>query len=249
VVISFTTKGQTDVSIKGEYSEMFSIERMKYGEREFLFKGVNEIDTSSQFSSLINNNVEYLDYLLTHFSDNSDYEELLSISDSILLQNEFIKTLTHDSAFNKIMERFSERVNNAGNFIPDTISLRDLLNVAVKFFSITKINEEGYYVGKVCSGINGIKQTESKRNPQLEAFCFATVLNNYQSEEYNMYNEFVKGIKELYEINLGIEDSERLLRAQGAMFLIMKKNVRLKELLLYEFDRKKEFLSFVLKEE
>ena len=55
-----------------------------------------------------------------------------------------------------------------------------------------------------------------------------------------MYNEFVKGIKELYKINLGVDDDERLLRAQGAMYIIMRNNDALKELLLFEYEQKKE---------
>jgi hypothetical protein len=36
----------------------------------------------------------------------------------------------------------------------DTITMDKLLNIAVKYFSITKINEQGAYVGKVCVGLN-----------------------------------------------------------------------------------------------
>ena len=61
-----------------------------------------------------------------------------------------------------------------------------------------------------------------------------------------MYNEFVKGIKELYKINLGIENDDRLLRAQGAMYMFMRNNEILKELLLFEYENKKEYLPFVL---
>ena len=52
--------------------------------------------------------------------------------------------------------------------------------------------------------------------------------------------------KELYKINLGIENDDRLLRAQGAMYMFMRNNEILKELLLFEYENKKEYLPFVL---
>lgn len=54
-------------------------------------------------------------------------------------------------------------------------------------------------------------------------------------------------MEELYEINLGIENNDRLLRAQGALYMFMRNNEVLKELLLFEYENKKEYLPFVLK--
>ena len=64
--------------------------------------------------------------------------------------------------------------------------------------------------------------------------------------EFNMYNEFVKGIKELYKVNLGTNNEEKLLRAQGAIFLLMRNNEVLKRMLKAEYDNQKEYLPFVL---
>lgn len=238
---------QTDCNIEKEYQQIFKIEKKKYGEREYLMKTISEIDSNSCFSDLVNNNGQYIDYLRTHFSDNSNYEKLMAISDTIELQNEFIKSLENDSLFNSEMNKLTKKITDKSNYLPDTISMNVLLNIAVKYFSIIKINTDGHYVGKVCTGINGLKQTEKERNPQIEAFCFTTILNNYEGEQFNMYGEFVKGIKELYKINLGIENGDRLLRAQGAMYMFMRNNDKLKELLLLEYENKKEFLPFVLK--
>lgn len=238
---------QSNCDIEKEYGKIFKIEKKKYGEREYLLKTVNKMATTSCFSDLVNNNGQYIDYLRMHFSGNSNYEKLISISDTVELQNKFIKSLENDSLFNEVMHRLTEKITDKSNYIPDTVNIDELLNIAVKYFSIIKINEDGYYVGKVCAGINGLKQTEKTRKPQIEAFCFTTILNNYQGEQYNMYNEFVKGIKELYKINLGVENEDRLLRAQGAMYMFMRNNEKLKEILLSEYEHKKDYLPFVLK--
>lgn len=246
-LIAVNAFSQAGSHIKDEYGKIFKIKKGKYKEREYLIKTINKIDTNSYFSDLVNNNKQYIDYLLTNFSDNSNYEKLIAINDTIKLQNEFIKLLEKDSVFNVVMDKLTKKISNKSNYTPDTISMDRLLNTAVKYFSIIKINDDGYYVGKVCAGINGLKQTEKVRKPQIEAFCFATILNNYQGEQFNMNNEFIKGIKELYKINLGVENEERLLRAQGAMYMFMRNNDHFKELLLVEYENKKEYLPFVLK--
>ncbi len=246
-LITVNSFSQTDCNIEKEYQKIFKIEKKKYGEREYLIKTINKIDTNSCFSELVNNNGQYIDYLLTNFSDNSVYEKLMKINDSIELQNEFIKSLERDSTFNNVMNKLTRKTTNKSMYIPDTVSIDELLDIAVKFFSIIKITDEGYYVGKVCVGINGLKQTEKVRKPQVEAFSFATIFNNYQGEQFNMYNEFVKGIKELYKINLGMENKDKLLRAQGAMYMFMRNNEILKKLLLFEYENKKKYLPFVLR--
>jgi len=245
-LITLNSYSQINCNILEEYQQIFKIEKKKYDGREYLMKTVNKIDTNSCFSELINNDRQYIDYLLTHFSDNSNYEKLMAITDTVGLQNEFIRSLENDSTFNGVMENLTKNFTDKPNFISDTISINELLNIAVKYFAIVRINKDGHYVGKVCSGINGLKQTEKERKPQIEAFCFSTILNNYQGEQFNVYNEFVKGIKELYKINLGIEIDDRLLRAQGAMYMFMKNNDTLKELLLFEYKNKKEYLPFIL---
>ncbi len=246
-LIALNSFSQSNCKIEEEYQAIFKIKKMKYGEREYLVKIVNTIDSNSCFSDLVNNNAQYIDYLRTNFSDNTNYEQLININDTVELQNAFIRSLENDSTFNSVMHQLTERFTNQSHYIPDTISIDELLNIAVKYFLIIEITEKGFYAGKVCTGFNGLKQTEKIRKPQVEAFCFTAILNNYQGEQFNMYNEFVKGIKELYKINLGIDKGERLLRAQGAMYMYMRHNENLKRLLIYEYGKKKEYLPFVLK--
>lgn len=246
-LITSNSFAQTACNIIDDYEKIFRIEKKKYGEQEYLIKTINVIDSSSCFSDLINNNEQYISYLLTNFSDNSNYENLMAINDSIILQNKFIKSLKKDSLFNNEMNRLTKKISDELNYSPETISMNELLDIAVKYFSILKIDNKGNYVGKVCAGINGLKETEEERKPQIEAFCFSTILKNYQGEQFNMYNEFVSSINELYKINLGINKEERLLRAQGAMYILMKNNVKLKELLITEYKYKKDYLPFVLK--
>ena len=147
---------------------------------------------------------------------------------------------------NDLLRTLSEKALNPA-FVPDTVSIDDVLNVAVKFFNIKGVTKDGHYAGKVCSGINGIKETLPERQPHLEAFSFSTILQNMKEEEENMHDEFVKAIHELYKLDLGVEKEDRLLRAQGVMFSLMRNNDQLRMLLLSEYEKKKEYLPFVIR--
>ena len=237
---------QNDCDIKNEYQKIFKINKVSNSDREYLYETVNVIDSNSCFSDLVNNNKKYIEYLQKHFNNKINYQTLKLIKDTTELQSKFIESLKNDSVFNNTMNILTAKITNKSQFIPDTISMDDLLNVAVKYFYIRKLSAKGYYAGKICTGINGIKETEKERKPQIEAFAFSTIMDNIQGKKYNMYNELLKGIKELYKLNLGINEEEKLLRAQGAMYMFMRHNENLKKLLISEYENKKQYLPFIL---
>jgi hypothetical protein len=244
-LITIQGYGQKQCDIKTHYEDFISVEKSFYNEKSYLIKRVVETQKKSCFSELVNNNPMFIDYLLTNFSSNANYQNQLELTDSVVMRNTYFDDLRKDSLFNSIM---TDLVNKTiDKKIPkDTISMDKLLNVAVKYFSIMRLTDEGHYVGKVCVGLNDIKKTESDRKPFIEAFSFSSILKHYQSEEYSMYDEFVKAIKELYKVNLGIDKNEKLLRAQGAMFLLMRNNENLKKMLKSEYEKQKEYLPFIL---
>ncbi len=245
IIFSLQCNGQTNCDIINHYGDFIVIEKSSYEGEEFIITSIVETKKKSCFSEFVNNNIKIIDYLLTSFSSNTNYENLLSINDSLTLSKTYISDLKNDSLFNTVMTDIVSKTIDKQ--IPkDTISFDQLLNVAVKFFAIIKINEQGDYVGKVCVGLNDIKKTEEDRKPMIEAFCFSSIFKHYYSEEFSMINEFVNAIKELYKVNLGIDRDERLLRAQGAMYFIMRNNEKLGEMLKSEYNTKKEHLSFIL---
>lgn len=244
-LITIQGYGQKQCDIKTHYEDFISVQKSIYNEKAYLIKRVVETQKKSCFSDLVNNNPMFIDYLLTNFSSNANYQNLIELADSVAIRNRYFNDLKKDSLFNSVM---TDLVNKTiDKKIPkDTISMDKLLNVAVKYFSIMRLTDEGHYVGKVCVGLNDIKKTESERKPFIEAFSFSSILKHYQSEEYSMYDEFVKAIKELYKVNLGIDKDEKLLRAQGAMFLLMRNNENLKKMLKSEYEKQKDYLPFVL---
>lgn len=240
--------GQEKCEVSNHYEDFISVEKSTFGEKDYLTANVVETDRKSCFSDLINYNTNFADYLLTNFSSRSNQQSLLQLSDSIALRNAYFSDLRKDSLFNSVMnELMSKTIDRS---VPkDSVSMDKLLSVAVKYFSIRRLSEEGHYIGQVCVGANAIKKTEDERKPFIEAFAFSSIFKHYQSDEFDLYSEFVKAIKELYKVNLGVDNDEKLLRAQGAMFFLMRNNEPLKEMLKTEYDRQVAYLPFILIEE
>ncbi len=189
----------------------------------------------------------FCNYLMLHFSSKENREGLLEIEDNQKIEAVYKKRLAADTLFNTIVEEIYQK--SIEKSIPkDTIKQVELLGIAVKFFSISKITPEGTYSVKVCVGINDIKSTELVRKPFIEAFAFSSIINNLRNPAYNLIDSFMKRGKELYEVNLGINENERILRAQGAIYFLMKNEPALRQLLLDEYKRLEYLLPFVLVE-
>jgi len=134
----------------------------------------------------------------------------------------------------------------------DTITINELLNITVKYFDITSYDDVRGFNGKICMGQNLISNTEIVRNKELEDFCFFAVLDDLQKlnnhKKFMIMDEFKKGLVILKTVNFGIDEREKLLRAQGAMFMYMRNNDVLAKLLRYSYKKKRKSLNFILKE-
>ena len=234
-----TAEAQTFQEIKKLYPKMFTCEVYDYEGEKFASTYLVESIAGDKYAEFFNNNKQYIDYLFTH-SAGLNFESLANEVDSVIRHKKAIEIIDKDSGFNKLMEEFVSRP------MKDTFSIDDAAEVASKFFFVPQI-VDGNYAGKVCVGINGIESTEADRRIQLEAFCFALILNSYGKEgKFDAYEELVSSLKQLYEINFGIDEKERLLRAQGAMYMLMYKNEKLHVALKKEYEAKKDILPFVM---
>lgn len=247
LTLSFQAFSQKQFDITKHYEDFISIKKSSYKEKEYLTKRIIVPQEKSELSELISNNTIFIDYVLKNFSSNSNHQRLLNYDDSLALKSSYFSDLKKDSLFNSVMTNLAGKTIDQ-NTEKDSISTDELMNIAVKYFTVKGITDDGNYEGKVCGGINGIKDTEPKRKPFLEAFCFSAILKHYRSEEYNMYEELVKSLKELNKLNLGTDDDEKLMRAQGGMFLLMKNNTILRDMLMVEYNQQKQYLPFVLKD-
>lgn len=131
--------------------------------------------------------------------------------------------------------------------VSDTLSMDELLDVAVKFFAVTHIDDEDRLVGQLCTRANGHAYTQPKRDKKIESFCAGVIYTHVNDDEYNMFQEYKDALQEVNTLNLGLNKQDRLLRAQGALFMLMKMNPKLRALLRMEYENQKHMLHFYLK--
>jgi hypothetical protein len=81
----------------------------------------------------------------------------------------------------------------------------------------------------------------------LEAFCIASILKNIKNKDLNIWADFTRSLQKLKKINFGVQEQERLLRAQGAMFMMMYNNTTLHQIIQKEYEKQQEYLPFILK--
>jgi hypothetical protein len=239
--------GQKPCDITAHYEDFISVQKTDHKGKSYLTKRITKAQNETCFSALVNSNPLFIDYLLTNYSSSANSQAALDLTDSIAMRTSYFGELRRDSSFNAVMQALLQKAILRKS-ARDTVSMSSLLNIAVKYFSLVGLNEEGYYVGKICVGQNDIEKTETERKPFLEAFAFSSILEHYGSKKYNMQNAFVHAIEQLYEVNLGIDKDEKLLRAQGALFLLMRNNNDLRNMLRAEYKKQKNHLPFVLVE-
>lgn len=237
--------GQTPCLLKDHYKDFISIQARENNGNKYLLRKINTPKESECFYDLINNNQTELDYLLVNFNPNYNKEQLLSSKDSLSLTKTYLEELRKDTIFSSLMQELGYKTIDNSQ-AKDTITMNQMMDIAVKFFSIIRLTEEGYYVGKICVGINDIKATEDKRLPFVEAFCFSAILHHYNDKKYNMNHEFTEAILSLYKVKMGINKKEKLLRAQGAIFMMMRNNKALFAMLKEVYESKKIYLPFIL---
>lgn len=128
--------------------------------------------------------------------------------------------------------------------VSDTLTMDSLLDVAVKYFDL-QIVENGRYGARLCTGFSIHSSTQPVRDKQLELFCAGAIMEHSEGES-GLHEEFIKAVNEVVKMNLGLDKQERLLRAQGALFMLMKLNPKLRQVLWTEYEKQKHMLHFYL---
>jgi len=128
--------------------------------------------------------------------------------------------------------------------VSDTLTMDQLLDVAVKFFDV-RLREDGNYAARLCERYAAHVYTQSKRDEKLERFCAGVIFENSQGEN-GLHSQFVQAVKEVSKMNLGLNKDEAQFRAQGALFMLMSLNPKLRDVLRSEYEKQKHMLHFYL---
>lgn len=244
--ILLTNQSLAQCTMKGEYADLFEIAIYNTEETgKILIKRMAKIDESKCYGRAVNSMPAFFDYLKTNYSDHEVYKEIDLNSDSAGLHSAFKAAVEKDASLQGKLEEYLMRIN--GDLPKDTFLFSQVLDVAVKFFAIKGITEQGYYEGKVCVGVNLLEATLPERIPFVEAMAFATIMSDLRQRHSSLMNNFQTYMKNLYDLNLGKDENERLLRAQGAMMNMMKNDAQLSGMLAYFYAQHEKSLPFVIK--
>lgn len=203
---------------------------------------IKRVDTVFSWSDHVNKNSIFFDYIVNNFSTKHTLD---SIPDEQLFTETYYSLLYMDSTFMEAIYAY-DHIVHLKEKPKDSITLEEILPIAVKFFSINSIDENDRYMGNVCTNILPFSTTESVRKPFIEAFCYSTIFEYYADSDLGTYLAFANNLEKLYSINLGVKKEERLLRAQGALYFLMKEDPTLKRALLENYQKKKEHLPFII---
>jgi hypothetical protein len=228
-------------NLTSNYNDFITARRFINEGRAYVVTAITAPTPGRCYSGLVSTDARFLDFLVTNYRARTIMKDLGEMPDTVAMNSEFHQRLASDGLFMEVMSGWVAR--SLDQTIPkDTVSFDGLLNVAVKFFSLTRVTPDGGYSGFICVGKNDIKKTQVRPEPYVEAFCFSAIFEHAKE----MQLAFRNAMMQVKKVDLGNDDAEKLLRAQGATFLLMHNSEQLRNVLRGEYERRKEFLPFVL---
>ncbi len=246
------SQAQNNCHIKDYWEKIFVLDTNVYKQKVNYFIDVKRLPENHKCASKINSHFLELDYIRSNFTDFKTKKKILiKITDSVKRQQKLISLLQKDSLFMHTITSLGDAWQQ--KYKKDTVTINTLMDIAAHYFYLNKQTPEGYLGGHVCVGINALNALQTKRKPLIEPFVFKTIFDNYTGEtsqdKYNMHDEFISAVKEIYNIDLGKINDKRLHLAQGAMLMYMYHNKVLKSLITDTYEKQKDSLPFVLKKE
>lgn len=241
LVASYSNYAQ--MSINDRIENQLELKTHTYEEGERLIQTFK----NSEPQKNVLDNKSYIDYIFTNFRS-KEIKKGGVIDKGLEKENifkDYKEQLKNDTLFVNTLQRI---LDNSVKDIEDRPSydLDVVMDIATKFVKITGINEQGNYTLKVCVGVNDLEKTQSKRYADIEAFCFVSVFNAYLNKENPLKDEIIKEFHKIVPLSMGIEKEERILRAQGALMVLMYQNESFKQALLKEYEDKKDILPFTI---
>ena len=116
------------------------------------------------------------------------------------------------------------------------------MDVIVKYFEITSVDSRGNFKTRMGISEDGLVSTLDKRHPLLEVYC----LHIIKAHQYKAYQAMEKGKRVIKKLQLGLNEADKLRRAQGVLYAIVSQDEAFRTVVLDDYDSKKESLPFVL---
>ena len=253
-LLSFASTKYTAEDIKNEYSKVFQIVVHEYEGRTSISKEVSELPSEHFLHGFVKENY----WLIHYFQTNGTaikYEKLHELEEKPEeLSDYYHRSLMADEKFNALLvplvnnylaSQGIELIDYSGE-TKKIITADELIRVAVRFFYPLHILESGKIQSRICVGSTGLNDFEGERNVSVEAFCFETIFKELGSRQYGILDEYTSIIKQAKNLQLSTDAQTKLSRVQGAAWVLLSVNPKLKELLSSAYQKKKHTLPFVV---
>jgi hypothetical protein len=125
-----------------------------------------------------------------------------------------------------------------------TVSFRRVMDVAARFFYPDAVLPDGTIQSHVCVGINGIADMQGGRDLALEGFVYAAIFHDLLTPRYYVTADFDGASRLINAMDLSVDPSTRLQRAQGVMWGVMLQSEKLRQVVAAEYRRAHAYLPF-----
>lgn len=245
LILNFLFADSND-SIVNHLDKIFKVKKYVYKGKKHVVDEISKLPEKNPFAKLVNDNIIYLNYIVNNFFKLDNYNDLLKTKDLKEMNKKYIETIKKDKDFINMLKEFEYYyLNKSDKNNKKVFSLDEVVEIATKFFAISGIVRNKYAL-HVCVGINLIKDTEKERHPHLEGFLINAIFKDMNNKD-SILNDVYNSLDKLYKLNLGIDKDKRVLRAQGALLILLFENPGLKKLIVREYEKSKDFLPFVIK--
>ncbi|GAB4170850.1 MAG: hypothetical protein Kow00108_05060 [Calditrichia bacterium] len=207
--------------------EVFSIRARNVNNHCSIRFIINEPDSAHPLYRYVHQQYYYLNYLLYNVSSYDIKQLKAYCSDKHRLDSIFYHYLNTSPSFKEAYLSSCSRYYSAKGVtiqgIPiksgrDTIFVSDLLTIAVRFFYPDRIENDSIK-GRICVGINGLKDY-TQRNYPAEAFVFSAIFNQIvNNDQFGVYQKYKNTMHLLSSLRLSNDQEKTLERARGALWM------------------------------
>jgi hypothetical protein len=250
-----TAAGLSVRQLKARYDDIFAFEIKKIDGRTFYTMLVKTLPPSDPLAGFVNVHDLFLNYLQVNGAKCGDL-----LTDGVSPEefqagclDRMRSSTAIDAALLPALDRYlrgrSGGLEGYQSGPPASITMDELMRVAVRFFYPDTVLPDGSIQAHVCVGLNGMKDLPEPRRLAVEAFAADVILHDMKSPKHPLQDEFSDALQRVIKLGLSSDPEVRLTRVQGALWGSLAQSRRLRRTLRREYDRSRDWLPFVLVKE
>lgn len=126
------------------------------------------------------------------------------------------------------------------------VALAAAQRLAARFFYPDEVDSAGVLTGAICTTNNGLQDVEQPRNLMVEAFLFGLIRQRIREPASPILAAYDRAMRAANQLGLSTDPAVRVARAQGLMWGVMAEDPALREAIVSEYARSKEWLPFTI---